>query len=59
MEQNGGWLAAISGWSLDGVDTLTKSVEDVNSITVDDIKAFATQLRAQGNYRVVVLDPAQ
>lgn len=59
MEQNGGWVGAISSWSLDGVDTLTKSIEAVNAITVDDIKAFAKNLRGQGNYRVIVLDPAQ
>lgn len=59
LEQNGSWLNAIAGWSLDGVDTFTKSVDAVNAITVDDVKNFAKQLRAQGNYRVIVLDPAQ
>ncbi|MDE7025217.1 MAG: insulinase family protein [Paramuribaculum sp.] len=59
LEQNGAWLSAIAGWSFDGVDTLTKSIDAVNAITVDDVKAFAKKLRGQGNYRVVVLDPAQ
>ncbi len=58
-EQNGNWLNAISGWTLNGVDSFTKATEVINSITPDDVKKFAKDLRSQGNYRVIVLDPAK
>lgn len=59
LEQNGSWLNAISGWTLNGVDTFTNAVAETNAITVNDIKTFAKELRNQKNYRVIILDPAQ
>ncbi len=56
-ELNNGWLNAIVGWTLNGVDTFHGNTESVNSITVDDVKKFVKDLNAQGNYRVVILDP--
>lgn len=56
-EKNQGWFNAINGWLQNGVDTFNGNIESVNSITVDDIKAFLNELNAQGNYRVVILDP--
>lgn len=57
-EKNGPWLNAIAGWSQDGKDTFNDNLKVLETITVDDVKAFMTNLNGQGNYRVVVLDPA-
>ncbi len=57
-EKNNAWLNAITGWTRNGVDTFNGDIETINSITVDDIKSFMKNLNAQGNYRVVILDPA-
>lgn len=58
-EKNSGWLNGISGWNYNGVDTFNPAVESLNSITVDDVKAYMGKLIEQGNYRVVLLDPEQ
>lgn len=58
-ERNGGWLSAINSWLINGVDTFNGDVESISTITVDDVKNFMKALNAQGNYRVVILDPAQ
>lgn len=57
-EKNASWLSAISGWTENGVDTFNGNIETLNSLTVDDVKAFASRLAGCGNYRVVILDPA-
>ncbi|MDE7412104.1 MAG: insulinase family protein [Paramuribaculum sp.] len=58
-EKNSPWMAAISGWVVNDVDSFNDNIESMNSITVDDVKAFVKSLAEQGNYRVVVLDPAE
>ncbi len=57
IEKNEGWLNAISGYQLNGVDTLTEAVAEVESLTEQDVKNFMSELLKQENYRVVVLDP--
>lgn len=57
-EKNGAWLGAISGWLENGVDTFNGDVETLQSITVEDVQNFIKDFMAQGNYAVVVLDPA-
>ncbi len=57
-EKNNMWLGALMGTSMNGVDTFNGNIERVNSITTDDVKKFMKDMNAQGNYRVVVLDPA-
>ena len=57
-EKNGGWLNAISGWNMNGVDTFNGNEASINAITVDDVKNFMKQINGQNNYRVVILDPA-
>lgn len=57
-ERNGGWLNAISGWNMNGVDTFNGNEASINAITVDDVKNFMKQINGQNNYRVVILDPA-
>ena len=59
LEKNGSWLSAISGYQLNGIDTLTESVAEVESLTEQDVKDFMSALLKQGNYRVVVLDPEE
>jgi len=57
-EKNNSWLSGIAGWTRNGVDTFNDNIASISAITVDDVKAFMKNLSAQGNYRVVVLDPA-
>ncbi len=58
-EKNSPWLRSISGEIINGVDTFNGNIEVLNTITVDDVKDYMKALNAQGNYRVVLLDPAQ
>lgn len=58
-ELNGPWLSAIVGTLSNGVDTFNGNVDVVNSITPQDVMDFMKALNAQGNYRVVILDPAK
>ncbi|MDE6267839.1 MAG: insulinase family protein [Muribaculaceae bacterium] len=55
-EKNGAWLDAMSGTSLNGVDTFNGNVEVLNGITVDDVNNYMKQLMDQKNYRVVILE---
>ena len=57
FEKNENWLNAISGACMNGVDTFNDAVDVINAITVEDVQDFMKQLNAQGNYRVVILDP--
>lgn len=56
-EKNEAWLDAISATTINGVDVFNNNVTMLQGITVDDIQKFMSDLLAQGNYRVVVLDP--
>ncbi|MDE6643874.1 MAG: insulinase family protein [Muribaculaceae bacterium] len=56
-ERNGSWMGAMTGYALNGVDTFTNNVETAKSITVADVEDFMKRLAADGNYRVVILNP--
>ena len=56
-EKNGGWFNAINGWVVNGVDNFNGNIDTMNSITVEDVEAYLNQIKKQGNYRVVILDP--
>ena len=58
-ELNGPWLSAIVGTLSNGVDTFNGNVDTVSSITPQDVMDFMKALNAQGNYRVLILDPAK
>lgn len=58
-EKNNPWRQAIVGTLVNGVDTFNGNVDVINSITVQDVMDYMKALNAQGNYRVVILDPAQ
>jgi zinc protease len=59
LEKNEGWLYAIAGASLNGVDNLNGAIDTLNGITTADVKAFMKQVLDQNNYRVYVLEPAE
>ena len=58
-EKNGSWLSGLVGVQLNGVDTFNGLVETIKSITVDDVEKFMKDFNKQGNYRVVIQDPAE
>lgn len=58
-EQNGNWLGAIGGWTRNGVDTFNGDVDAINSITPADVQQFMNTMSNSGNYRVIVLAPAE
>lgn len=58
-EKNPDWLNAIGGFEMNGVDTFNGNVETLNAITAEDVQNFMKALLKSGNYRVVVLDPAE
>ena len=58
-ELNGPWLGSIGGWTRNGVDTFNGTDKVVESITTADIENFMKTLAKSGNYRVVVLAPAE
>ncbi len=58
-EENSGWISAIAGVAVNGVDTLNGDTESLQTITEDDVKAFVKAMNDQNNYIVVILDPAE
>jgi len=56
-EQNPAWASYMSRWVLTGKDLLGNAIDEVNSITPGDVENFVKEMNAQGNYRVVILDP--
>ena len=59
LEKNDRWLSGLAGFQLNNVDTFNNAIETVNAITVADVQNFMKEFNAQGNYRVVILDPAE
>ena len=57
LEKNAQWTNAITGASLNGVDTFNGQAEMLGKLTAADVKAFMQSVLSQGNYRVFVLDP--
>lgn len=58
-EKNSPWIESIRGEIINGVDTFNGNIDILNTITTDDVKNYMKALNAQGNYRVIILDPAQ
>lgn len=59
LEKNNSWLNGLVGFQLNNVDTFNKAIETINAITVADVQNFMKEFNKQGNYRVVILDPAE
>lgn len=56
-EQNSGWLNGMAGEAQNGVDTFNGAADIYKEITPADVQDFMKALNAQGNYRVVLLQP--
>lgn len=58
-ERNGAWCGYMSVWAIvpGHPDLFTQAVETINSITAADVQNFVKKMNAQGNYRVIILDP--
>ena len=59
LEENNSWLNGLAGFQFNGVDTFNNAIATINSITVADVQNFMKEFNKQGNYRVVILDPAE
>lgn len=57
--KNQDWAGFLAAQSLNGTDTFTHAVEDIQSVTPADISAFVKALLDAGNLRVLTLDPAE
>lgn len=58
-EKNSAWLSAMVAYLIKPVDGFSGAVEEINSITTDDVKKFMKDLMDQNNYQVFVMDPAE
>ncbi len=58
MEKNEDWLAHMTATELNGINTFFNAQEVLQSITIDDIQQFMAEILGQGNYRTIILDPA-
>ena len=57
LENNGGWMSAITRWYEEGYNYKEEYLGILESVTVDDVKAFAAQLLKDGNRTLVVMRP--
>ena len=57
-EQNSGWLNGMAGEAQNGVDTFNGAADSYKALTPADVQDFMKAANAQGNYRVVLLEPA-
>ncbi len=59
LERNGSWLGAMATWilSADHIDNFNNAAAMIEAITPADVQKFVKEMNAQGNYRVVILDP--
>ena len=57
-EKNGGWLNGMAGEAQNGVDTFNGAADTYKALTPADVQDFMKAANAQGNYRVVLLEPA-
>lgn len=57
-EKNSGWLNGMAGEAQNGVDTFNGAADIYKAITPADVQNFMQAANAQGNYRVVLLEPA-
>ena len=57
MKENSDWAGSITATEINGVQTFLNTVETLESITVEDVKAYMTALLKQNNYRVILLNP--
>ncbi len=58
-DENGHWVGAIAGTSVNGVNNFIGAVDVINSVTVDDIMNYWNSVIAQGNRQLIILNPAE
>ena len=59
LEQNSGWMSAITRWYEENYNYKENYLGLVESITYDDVKAMAAKILADGNYTKVIMRPAK
>ena len=57
LENNGGWMSAITRWYEEGYNYKEEYLGILESVTLDDVKAFAQQMLEDGNRTLVVMRP--
>lgn len=57
LENNGGWMSAITRWYEEGYNYKEEYLDILNSITLDDIKAMAQKMLDDGNRTLVMMRP--
>lgn len=58
-DENSGWMSGLLGVTINGIDTFNGAIESLNSISEADVANFVKAMLDQGNYRAVILDPAE
>ena len=59
LDENTDWCASIAATQLNGVDVFNGQAEMLNTITLDEVKAFWKEFLAQGNRQTIILNPVQ
>ena len=57
LENNGGWMSAITRWYEEGYNFKEEYLGVLESVTLDDVKAFAQKMLDDGNRTLVVMRP--
>ncbi len=57
LENNGGWMSAITRWYEEGYNFKEEYLGVLESVTLDDVKAFAQKMLNDGNRTLVVMRP--
>ena len=57
LENNGGWMSAITRWYEEGYNYKEEYLDILESVTADDVKAFAQQILKDNNRTLVVMRP--
>lgn len=58
-EKNGTWMGTINGWLINGVDNLDGAEEIWTKMTAADLMKLMKEVNKQGNYRAIILAPAE
>ena len=57
LENNGGWMSAITRWYEEGYNYKEEYLGVLESVTLEDVKAFAQKMLNDGNRTLVVMRP--
>ena len=57
LENNGGWMSAITRWYEEGYNYKDEYLGILESVTADDVKAFAQQILKDNNRTLVIMRP--